>query len=112
MTLGITATQQRTLEAILAYVALYGAVPSLATLANTLQCQRSNVSRTIARLVERKRLSRMPDGSLAIGAGGVMVNVPRGTAAKLAAFCAQRGEQVSAVVADAITLHIDDVERG
>jgi len=43
------------------------------------------------------------------GRDGVSVFVPAHVAAELAAFCVKNSEKVAAVVADAITLHLDQL---
>lgn len=112
MSIGITDKQRRCLNVIINSVALHGAAPSIRSLADALGCNPSNACRLVNCLIERGMLSRMPDGSLALGSGGVMVNVPRDVAAKLARFCQDSDERISEVVADAILLHLDDIERG
>jgi DNA-binding IclR family transcriptional regulator len=77
------------------------------TLAEAMQCNVSHASRQVRSLIERGQLSRMPDGSLALGAGGTFVNVPREIASQLADFCAARGERLSDTLRDAIVLHMD-----
>jgi len=57
----------------------------------------------------------MADGSLKPVPGDprqtmVVALIPRGLARRLGAFCDTNGEQVHEVVADAIALHLDEVE--
>jgi hypothetical protein len=104
----MTASMKRALEAILSFVSLHGATPSIQGLASQLGCARSNANRLLNCLHERGHITR---GSqfLALGGGGVAVIVPADIAAKLATFCKGNGESISAVTADAIVLHLDSL---
>lgn len=111
--MGLTPRMKAALNAITEFVARHGAMPSRSLLAQSLGCNRNNANRLIASLVERGEVhSTAPGGPLAgFGSVGVAVLVPPHIAAQLASFCAGRDERVSAVVADAITLHLDQFEQ-
>jgi hypothetical protein len=89
-------------------------MPSRRVLAGHLGCNANNANRLIHSLVERGELSSMtPGGPLTgFGAVGVAVFVPAHLAAQLAAFCAANDERLTAVVADAIALHVDQLSEG
>lgn len=107
MSIGLTEHQRRAYEAIIVFVAHHGVLPSAQTLAHELDCSKSNAWQLIAALHERGYITRSGRGGLSLGSGGVNVVIPADVAAKLAAFCKANDESVSAVVADAIALHLD-----
>jgi hypothetical protein len=109
---GLTVRMKETLAAITAHVALHGVMPSRRSLGAALGCNANNASRLMAALIERGELSSRGGGggSLAgFGNAGVAIFIPADLAAKLAAFCIERSEKLPAVVADAVTLHLDQL---
>ncbi len=108
----LTPRMAEALRAITEHVALHGVMPSRRLLAAKLGCNPNNANRLIHSLIERGELSAMTPGGPLSGFGhqGVAVFVPAHVAATLAAFCLAHGEKLTAVTADAITLHIDQVE--
>lgn len=106
----MTSTMKRALDAIVSFIGLHGAVPSIRSLAHDLGCAPTNAQRLIGCLEERGAVTRLSGGVLAIGGGGVAIILPPHVARALALFCEQRGESISAVAADAITLHLDIFE--
>lgn len=110
--IGLTARMKDALEAITAHVAMHGAMPSRRSLAAALDCTANNANRLIGSLVERGEVNSVSTGGALSGFGreGVSVFVPAQVAAQLAAFCLANSERISAVVADAITLHLDQAE--
>ena len=109
--MGLTPRMAECLRAITEHVALHGAMPSRRTLAALLGCNATNATRLAHALIERGELSSMtPGGPLSgFGRDGVAVFVPAHVAAALAAFCVAHSEKLTAVVADAIVLHIDQL---
>src|SRR5262245_3095625 len=107
MTVGLTEHQKRAFDAIMSFVALHGAVPSIEALARLLECSKTNAWQMVDALHERGYIQRSVRGMIALGSGGVSVVVPAHVAAKLAAFRRGHDEHLSAVVADAISLHLD-----
>lgn len=109
---GLTKRMREALEAITAHVAAHGVMPSRSSLAACLGCNRNNANRLMGALVERGEVNSVSTGGALAGFGrdGVAVFVPSHIAAQLAAFCLSNSERISAVVADAITLHIDQIE--
>lgn len=107
MTIGLTAPQKQAFDAIIAFVASHGIAPSIEALASELQCGKTNAWHLVEQLHERGWLQRSIRGAILLGSGGVAVVVPAAVAVKLARFCRDHSESVSAVVADAITLHLD-----
>lgn len=109
---GLTVKQAAALDAITVFVGRHGVMPSRRQLAAELGCGVDNAQQLITRLIERRHLSTLTAGGQLSGFGqdGVAVFVPAHLAAQLAAFCAARSERVTAVVADAIALHLDQLE--
>ena len=107
--MGITSRMRDALHAITEHVALHGAMPSRRTLAAALRCNPTNATRLMHALIERGELNNMTAGGPLTGFGrdGVAVFVPAHVAASLATFCVAHSEKITAVVADAIALHID-----
>lgn len=110
--MGLTKRMKDALEAITAHVAMHGSMPSRSSLAASLGCNRNNANRLMGALVERGEVNSVSTGGALSGFGqnGVAVFVPPHVAAHLAAFCLANSERISAVVADAITLHLDHLE--
>jgi hypothetical protein len=110
--MGLTRRMADALRAITEHVALHGVMPSRSTLAAALGCAKNNANRLMMSLVERGELNSSARGGPLAGFGrdGVSVFVPAHIAAKLAAFCVARSEKITAVVSDAITLHLDELE--
>jgi hypothetical protein len=110
--IGLTQRMREALAAIIGYVGCHGVLPSRASLAQALGCSKNNANRLMASLVERGELASYGRGGPLAGFGsdGVAVFVPPDVAARLAAFCAGRDERVPAVVADAVMLHLDELE--
>lgn len=108
----LTQRMKDALDAITAHVALHGVMPSRSSLAAAIGCNRNNANRLIGSLVERGEVNSVSTGGALAGFGrdGVSVFVPSHIAAALAGFCHANSEKVSAVVADAITLHLDQCE--
>lgn len=108
---GLTAKQKETLDAITAFVGRHGAMPSRRQLAAELGCSPNNATQLITRLIERRLVSTVtPGGALSgFGGEGVSVFVPAHLVAQVAVYCADNAERVSAVVADAIALHLDQL---
>src|SRR5882724_1509415 len=109
--MGLTTRMKDALEAITAHVALHGIMPSRSMLAAALGCHKNNANRLMASLVERGEVASLtPGGPLSgFGGGGVAVFIAPHLAARLAAFCAANSEKITAVVADAIVLHLDEM---
>ncbi len=109
--MGLTERQRDALAAITEFAARHGVMPSRRQLATALGCNPNNANRLIAGLVERGMLNSISPGGMLSGFGseGVAVFIPAHVAAALAAYCAANGERVPAVVADAVTLHLDAV---
>jgi DNA-binding transcriptional regulator YhcF (GntR family) len=108
----LTRRMKEALEAIMAHVANHGAMPSRSSLAAAIGCNRNNANRLMGSLVERGEVNSVSTGGALAGFGrdGVAIFVPPHIAAQLAAFCLANSEKISAVVADAITLHLDQFE--
>jgi DNA-binding transcriptional regulator YhcF (GntR family) len=108
----LTQRLKETLEAITRYVALHGVMPSRRALAACMGCAPNNANRLMHSLVERGELNSVSTGGALSGFGrdGVAVFVPSHIAASLAEFCLANSERIGAVVADAITLHLDQME--
>src|SRR5262249_10653035 len=110
MTMGLTAQMKRAFEGIMAFVGRHGAAPSLQSIADEVGVNKSKAASLVKSLHERGYVTCSGRGSIALGTGGVSIVVPAEIAAKLAQFCAAKDERVSAVVADAIALHLDQLE--
>jgi DNA-binding transcriptional regulator YhcF (GntR family) len=106
---GITPAMKKTLDALVEFIGLHGAVPSVRALAAVLEQSPTTVNCSLQYLVERGHITR-GKYTLALGGAGVAVIVPADVASALARFCAKRSESLSAVVADAVALHIDQVD--
>jgi len=109
--MGLTEQMKLVFDAIVGFVGRHGATPSLESLAGELGCGKSNAERFVAALHERGHITRSARGAIALGSGGVSVVIPADIAAKLAQFCAKNNECISAVVADAVVLHLDSLDR-
>jgi DNA-binding IclR family transcriptional regulator len=109
MSMGLTVAMKHGLAAILALIARHGVAPTREALASELEFNKSSAQSLIDELHLRGAITRSKRGAIALGSGGVSVVVPADVAAKLAAFCAAHDESVSAVVADAITPHLDQL---
>jgi hypothetical protein len=109
--MGLTPRMAEALRAITGHVALHGVMPSRSTLAAALGCNKTNATRLMLALVERGELNSVTRGGPLAGFGreGVSVFVPAHVAAELAAFCVKNSEKITAVVADAIALHLDQL---
>lgn len=108
--MGLTERQAEALRAITAFVGRHGVMPSRSQLAVELGCNKNGAVQLVARLVERGEVLSLTPGGPISGFGhapGVVVIVPPHIAARLASFCAVHDERVSAVVIDAIALHLD-----
>jgi hypothetical protein len=112
--IGLTKRMKAALEAITSRVAMHGAMPSRSMLAQALGCNRNNANRLMGSLVERGEVNSVSTGGALSGFGrdGIAIFVPAHVAAHLAAFCLVNQERISAVVADAITLHLDQCDAG
>jgi hypothetical protein len=108
----LTKRMKEALDAITQHVALHGAMPSRSSLAASIGCNRNNANRLMGSLVERGEVNSVSTGGALAGFGGegVAIFVPAHVAAQLAAFCLANSERVSAVVADAISLHLDQMD--
>jgi DNA-binding transcriptional regulator YhcF (GntR family) len=108
----LTKRMLEALQAITAHVAAHGVMPSRRSLAAALGCNRNNANRLMGSLVERGEVNSVSTGGALSGFGrdGVAVFVPSHIAAQLAAFCLANSEKIGAVVADAIALHLDQLE--
>lgn len=102
MTMGLTAAQARCLDAVIHHVELHGVTPSFGALANSLDCNKSNVQRYVTALIERGHLERAAGGGIALP-----LSLPPYLARRLAGFCRARGENIPSVMHDAISLHLD-----
>ena len=109
--MGLTERQREALVFITAYVGRHGIMPSRRTLAAEMGCSRNNAVRLMHGLAERGELNSLSPGGpvTGFGCGGVLVSVPPDVAAHLAQFCSLRGERLQNVVADAITIHLDEL---
>lgn len=109
--MGLTPRMKAALDAITLHVSLHGVMPSRSVLASAMGCSKNNAQRLIAGLVERDELNTVTRGGALSGFGGagVAVFVPAHLAAALATFCAANAERIPAVVADAISLHLDQL---
>lgn len=107
--MGLTQRQTETLKAITEYVACHGVMPSRRALAAHIQRAPNSANQQMQALVERGELNTITPGGALSGFGreGVAVFIPSHIAAILAAFCLEHSEKVTAVVADAIVLHLD-----
>lgn len=105
--MGLTQEMKRTIDAIVGFVGRTGATPSLDSLATEMGVSKSSAERHVASLHERGHITRSARGAIGFGSGGVSVVVPADVAARLAQFCAGNNERLSAVVADAVSLHLD-----
>lgn len=112
--MGLTARMRATLDAITAYVARHGVMPSRRTLAAAMETSLNNSTRLTMSLIERGELNTATPGGVLTGFGseGVAVFIPAHLASQLAAFCANNSERVTAVVADAVALHLDQMGGG
>lgn len=113
--MGLTVRMLDALKAITEFVGRHGAMPSRSALAGVMGCSKNNANRLMDSLVERGELSAVTRNGWVSVAGfgreGVLISVRPHTAARLAAFCAANGERVTAVVDDAIELHLDQLQR-
>lgn len=107
--MGLTQRMRDTLDAITAFVARHGQMPSRRTLAVAMDTSLNNSTRLTMSLIERGELNTATPGGVLTGFGseGVAVFIPAHLASQLAAFCAEHSEKITAVVADAIVLHLD-----
>lgn len=110
--MGLTPRMKDALDAITRHVALHGVMPSRSSLASALGCNKTNAVRLIGSLIERGEVNSLtPGGPLSgFGRDGIAVLVPAHIAAPLAMYCADNSERIAAVVADAITLHLDQLD--
>lgn len=107
----LTARMRAAHGVVIGHVACHGVTPSVRALAAELRCAPNNAQRLIGCLIERGALRRIDGGGLAIGAGGTAFVLSPSLAARLCAFALKHGEDVTAVLADAVALHLDAVER-
>lgn len=110
-TMGLTPRMKAALEAITVHVSLHGVMPSRRSLAIALNCKPNNANRLMGSLIERGEINSLTPGGALTGFGrdGVAVFIPAHMAAQLASFCAANSEKITAVVADAIALHLDQL---
>jgi len=105
MSVGMTTAQRRALNGVIGYFAVHGRAPSLRLLANQLGCATSNARRLVDGLVERGHLLKVARGGISLPA-----HLDGDLAKRLCNFCCERGEDVGAVIHDAIMLHLDQIE--
>lgn len=110
--MGLTQRMKDALDAVTKHVALHGSMPSRRQLASEIGCNPNNAQRLIKSLIERGELNSMTAGGPLTGFGhsGIAVFVPHHLMSHLADFCASRGETIQSVVADAIALHLDELD--
>lgn len=110
--MGLTPRMKAALDAIVTHVGLHGVMPSRSMLASALACNKNNANRLMTSLVERGEINSLtPGGALTgFGSAGIAVFIPAHLAAQLAGFCAINSEKITAVVADAIALHLDQLD--
>lgn len=109
---GLTELETRALTAISAGLSV-GQCPTRAELADLLGIgNKSNAQRLIESLINKGHLVRLRYRAkgLALASGGGTPELSAPVAAALADFCTRRGEAPDAVIADAIMLHIDQVD--
>lgn len=114
MTQGLTQQQAKALQFIRAYFAENdGVAPSYADIMAHLNLRsRSNVSRLVKGLSKRGAIRHHPNLSRAIELvdASSTFALPADLAQRLQRYCTHCGESASAVVIDAVTLHLDQVE--
>lgn len=112
---GLTREMQRAHDAVLAYLATQGRMPSRRELAAALgQKSQSGAQRLIESLVARGYLTRLPRKAFAIALTDAAevgrIALPLPLAAKLEAYCRLRGDKPADVIADAVALFLDAEE--
>jgi repressor LexA len=106
----LTDRQRGVLAFITARLAAGGEAPSYEEIAAGCGLgSRGQVAAIVAALVERGHLVQLPHKKRSLALPAV-ASLPPGLRARLAAYCAARGESDADVIADAIALHLDIVE--
>lgn len=108
----ITPRQREALDFITRYIAAHKTAPSYRDMAAALQCTQSSVSRLVNGLIERGMLikhGRLPRSLTLLSEPAK--SLPQHLHARLARYCAEHGEDFDAVISDAVTLHLDAMDR-
>lgn len=109
--LGLTTKQRETLEFIEGVIARTGVAPTYREIAAGTGVRLSRVGVLIAQLKERGAVDYAPRRSRSLLVlGERSTTLPAGLAQRLARFCAANGESQSAVIHDAVALHLDAIE--
>lgn len=114
MAVGLTPHQKQTLDFLRAYKAEHAVFPTFSEIAAHVGAKsNSRVSEILVALAERGYIRRLPNKARAIelidieSAGA---SLPPHIEARLRSYCAERGEHPADVIADAVVLHLDEVE--
>jgi repressor LexA len=112
--MSLTRRQAECLAFISGYLVTHQEGPSLPEIARGIGVNSSSaVQHLLRRLKERGRIDWLPGKSRSIRlTGEAPVTLPPALLATLAVFCAERGEDPSAAVADAVTLYLDQMTGG
>lgn len=110
---GLTVRQSELFAFIQDYIAREGVAPSYDEMRTRLGTRsKSTVSHLVAQLKVRGLVDFIPyrERSLIVVSKPALPTLPSHIHARLTRFCADHGERFDAVLADAVTLHLDLVE--
>lgn len=114
--MGLTARERDALAFIRSFIAENGGVgPSFDEIANAIGSRnRSSAHRVVAALESKRVVRRLHRRARSIEIttppSNILDMLPAELAKRLAAYCAEHGERAEDVVADAVALHLDEVE--
>lgn len=110
--IGLTPRQVECLDFITTYVLVNREGPTVSEIADGLRIVRSAAYRLLCGLKERGRITWLANKPRSIAlTRGMPVDLAPDLLAQLVTFCAERDEDPSAVLADALTLHMDQVTQ-
>lgn len=115
MAIGLTPHQKQTLDFLKSYQAEHGGVsPTFAEILEHLGAKsKSRVSEILIALEERGHIRRLANKPRAIEIVSERspVSLPPHIDARLRSYCAKHGERPADIIADAVDLHLDELER-
>lgn len=110
----LTPRQRDALTFIAATIGNTGAAPSVEEIGTALGLRsKGAVAQLLQRLESRgaiRRLGRLPRSIVIVEQHGEPLALPRHVHARLARYCADHDEELLAVLADAVALHLDRME--
>jgi SOS-response transcriptional repressor LexA len=114
--MGLTARQKAILDFLRAFAAEHGVAPSYSEICEQLEIRsKATVGRLIAGLESRGAIRRLPRHARAIEIIATPDSLFEFLSAemrmRLDAWCRASGDDPKSVLADALTLHLDDIER-